>query len=65
MGTLLEINGLKKYYPIRSKKLLNRTVEYVKAVDDVSFTIEEGRPWGLLAIRLRQINHRPFGNSLD
>lgn len=48
MGTLLEIKGLKKYFPIRSKKLFNRTVEYVKAVDDVSFTIEEGETLGLV-----------------
>ena len=48
MGTLLEINGLKKYFPIRSKKLFYRTVEYVKAVDNVSFTIEEGETLGLV-----------------
>jgi ABC-type microcin C transport system duplicated ATPase subunit YejF len=33
---LMEVKGLKKYFPIQ-KGLLRRTVGYVKAVDDVNF----------------------------
>jgi peptide/nickel transport system ATP-binding protein len=44
---LLEVKGLKKYFPIQ-KGLLRRTVGYVKAVDDVSFFVREGETLGLV-----------------
>lgn len=44
---LLEIRHLKKYYPI-TRGLLKRTVGYVKAVDDVSLIIPEGKTLGLV-----------------
>ena len=45
--TLLEVKGLKKYFPIR-KGIFTKTVGYVKAVDDVSFTINRGETLGLV-----------------
>jgi oligopeptide/dipeptide ABC transporter ATP-binding protein len=47
MSALLEVRGLKKYFPIRGG-LLRRVVAQVKAVDDVSFNIERGRTLGLV-----------------
>lgn len=44
---LLDIRGLKKYFPIKSG-LLNRTVSHVKAVDDISLTIRPGETFGLV-----------------
>jgi peptide/nickel transport system ATP-binding protein len=44
---LLEVQNLKMHFPI-TKGLLRRTVGYVKAVDDVSFTIYEGETLGLV-----------------
>ena len=44
---LVEIKNLKKYFPVR-KGLLKRIVGYVKAVDDVSFSINEGETLGLV-----------------
>ncbi len=44
---LLEVKGLKKYFPIK-KGIFSRTVGYVKAVDDVSFTIRRGETLGLV-----------------
>lgn len=44
---LLEVRRLKKYFPINAG-LLNRTVGYVKAVDDISFTIQPGETFGLV-----------------
>ena len=38
---LLVVRNLKKYYPIRSG-LLQRPSRWIKAVDDVSFTIRAG-----------------------
>ncbi len=44
---LLQVEGLKKYFPVRSG-LLRRTVGHVYAVDDVSFTIGPGETLGLV-----------------
>jgi oligopeptide transport system ATP-binding protein len=44
---LLEVEGLKSWYPIK-KGLLRRTVGHVRAVDDVSFSIPTGRTLGLV-----------------
>lgn len=38
---LLKVEGLKQYFPIKGG-FLGRTVNHVKAVDDISFTIYEG-----------------------
>ncbi|MET3576521.1 ABC transporter ATP-binding protein [Bhargavaea ullalensis] len=38
---LLVVDGLKQYFPIKGG-FLGRTVNHVKAVDDISFTIHEG-----------------------
>ena len=45
--TLLRVTGLKKYFPIK-KGILKRTVGWIKAVDDVSFSVEEGQTLGLV-----------------
>ena len=46
-NVLLEVKGLKKYFPIQ-KGLLRRTVGYVKAVDDVNFYVREGETLGVV-----------------
>jgi oligopeptide/dipeptide ABC transporter ATP-binding protein len=45
--TLLEVENLQKYFPVQ-KGVLNRTVGYVKAVDDVSFSLKRGETLGLV-----------------
>ncbi|WP_099351799.1 ABC transporter ATP-binding protein [Fredinandcohnia onubensis] len=45
--SLIEIKDLKKYFPIE-KGLLNRKKKFVRAVDDVSFTIKKGETFGLV-----------------
>ena len=45
--SLLQVEGLKKYFPVR-KGLLRRTVGQVYAVDDVSFAIGAGETLGLV-----------------
>lgn len=47
MGLLLEVNNLKKYFPIY-RGLFRRHVGDVKAVDDVSFNIYKGETLGLV-----------------
>jgi len=46
-NALLEVKGLKKYFPVR-KGVLRRVVAQVKAVDDVSFYIEKGETLGMV-----------------
>jgi len=45
--TLLEINHLKKYFPVTSGIFLRQT-GYIHAVDDVSFTIAKGETLGIV-----------------
>ena len=45
--TVLSVEGLKKYFPIR-RGLLRRVVGHVKAVDDVSFKIDRGETLSLV-----------------
>jgi oligopeptide/dipeptide ABC transporter ATP-binding protein len=44
---LLEVEGLKKHFPLR-KGVLSRVAGYVYAVDGISFHIEEGETLGLV-----------------
>ena len=43
----LEINNLKKYFPVKAG-IFRKTVNNVKAVDDVSFSIKQGETLGLV-----------------
>ncbi len=45
---LLVAEGLKKYFPIRQGWLIERTRDWVRAVDDVSFEINVGETLGLV-----------------
>lgn len=44
---LLRVNNLKNYFPVKAG-LFRKTVDYVKAVDDISFYINEGETLGLV-----------------
>ena len=44
---LLEVKDLQVYFPIKGG-IFNRNVGYVKAVDSVSFTLEQGKTYGLV-----------------
>ena len=44
---LLEVHNLRKYFPI-NRGVLSRVSDYVKAVDDVSFSIRRGETFGLV-----------------
>jgi oligopeptide transport system ATP-binding protein len=47
MPPLVEVQHLKRYFPVR-RGLFSRTVGHVRAVDDVSFEIAEGETLGLV-----------------
>ena len=47
-GSLLQVKGLSKHFPVRSGVLFERTVDAFRAVDDVSFEIAEGETLGLV-----------------
>ena len=44
---ILRVDGLKMYFPV-TKGLLKRTIGYVKAVDDVSFTVRRVKTLGIV-----------------
>jgi oligopeptide transport system ATP-binding protein len=48
MSALLEVADLRKWFPVRRGMIVERTVDHVKAVDDVSFEIQEGETLGLV-----------------
>ena len=45
---LVRVDNLKKYFKVTKGLVLMKTVGYVQAVDDISFTIEEGETFGLV-----------------
>jgi oligopeptide transport system ATP-binding protein len=47
-GPLLQVANLEKLFPVKRGLLIERTVDHVRAVDDVSFEIGEGETLGLV-----------------
>ncbi len=45
---LLKVTNLLKHFPVRAGLLIERTVDHVRAVDDVSFEIAQGETLGLV-----------------
>ena len=45
---LLEVNDLVMHFPIKSGLLIDHTVDYVRAVDGVSFSVQRGETMGLV-----------------
>tara|TARA_Y100000588_G_C14222330_1_gene911575 strand:- start:117 stop:1145 length:1029 start_codon:yes stop_codon:yes gene_type:complete len=45
---LIDVKNLQMYFPVSSGMLFQRTTAYVKAVDDVSFTVKRGETLGLV-----------------
>jgi oligopeptide transport system ATP-binding protein len=45
---LLVVKNLKKYFPVKKGIFIDRTVDHVKAVDDVSFHVRAGETLGLV-----------------
>lgn len=48
MAVLLEARGIKKYFPIFKGLLFQKVVAWVRAVDDINFTIKEGETFSLV-----------------
>jgi oligopeptide/dipeptide ABC transporter ATP-binding protein len=46
--TLIDVRGLKMYFPVTRGILWQRTVGYVHAVDDITFSIKRGQTLGLV-----------------
>ena len=46
--SLLEVVNLKKFFPIKQGFLVEKTVGYVKAVDDVSFSVDKNQTVGIV-----------------
>ena len=45
---LLELEGVKKYFPVTKGLIMMKTVGHVQAVDGISFTIKQGETLGLV-----------------
>ena len=62
---VLDVRGLRKFYPIH-RGLLGRLAGQVRAVDDVSFTIDRGETLSLVGeSRLRQDHHLALHPARD
>jgi oligopeptide transport system ATP-binding protein len=48
MAVLLEVEGLKKHFPVNEGVFLSHVGKTVKAVDDVSFSVDQGETLGLV-----------------
>ena len=46
--TLLEVKNLKMYFPVTSGLLFQRNMAYIKAVDDISFSVRRGETLGIV-----------------
>jgi oligopeptide transport system ATP-binding protein len=47
-GSLLEVTDLVKHFPVKRGLLIDRTVDQIRAVDGVSFTVAAGETLGLV-----------------
>ena len=47
-AALLEVKGLKKYFPVYSKGIVRRQIDEIRAVDDISFTLRPGETLGIV-----------------
>jgi oligopeptide transport system ATP-binding protein len=70
---LLEVQGLKKYFPVKRGLLLQRTAAWVQAVDGVDFAIYPGETLGLIGesgcgktttARLILLQEKPTGGTI-
>lgn len=48
MTLLLEVQSLRKYFPVTQGLIFTRSTACIKAVDDISFSIGEGETFGLV-----------------
>ncbi|MBN2261146.1 MAG: dipeptide ABC transporter ATP-binding protein [Clostridiales bacterium] len=48
MSVLLEVKDLKKYFPIKKGSFFSKHIDYVKAVEDVSFILNKGETLGIV-----------------
>jgi len=47
-NVLLDVKGLKKYFPLTGSGVFRKTVGYIKAVDDVTFKVHRGETVGVV-----------------
>ena len=45
---ILSVKNLKKYFPIKAGTFIKKTVGFIKAVDDVSFSVRQGETLGIV-----------------
>lgn len=48
MTVLLEVKELQKYFPIKKGSLFSKRIDYVKAVENVSFALNKGETLGIV-----------------
>ena len=47
-AALLDVKGLKKYFPVYSKGIVRRQIDEIRAVDDISFALRPGETLGIV-----------------
>src|SRR5699024_4585337 len=48
MSTLLEVNNIKKHFPLKNNQLFSKEKPVLKAVDGISFSVKKGETLGLV-----------------
>lgn len=46
--SIIQINQLKKHFPVKDQSLFGKSSKVVKAVDDVSFEVKRGETLGIV-----------------
>ena len=48
MSPIIELCNIKEYFPVMKGSIFQKTIGHIRAIDDVSFVLNEGKTFGLV-----------------